>query len=463
MAALTETILGSVLITPEILPSLEIDKAFFQSQKERLVFAQIEKGIFDVNLIADNLKRYEGITIFLSKIQDGVPKTRPERLHQLINQVKKERKQTEVLKLINPGARSGFFDHEKIRSLYQEIGRLEAQESSLPLIPLNTVEQRPISWLWYNRLPLGAFNLMVGDPGDGKSLIALKMSAIVTNGAEWPDVKNSETKERSSVILLTAEDDLSTTVSVRAEVLGADLKKLFVFPNLVGKNQAEFFCLSKHLSLLERAIRETKNVRLVIFDPLAAYLGSIESNKVTQVRSALGLLTNLAEKYNVAIIGVHHLNKDSAKKALYRALGSVAFIAAARTVWLVHRDDEDPTQRRRFFSPLKTNICKNPTTLAFTIDGPIGKPNIEFESEPVEVDPNELLANEEGKDRFSASREAKEFLYEVLKDGPVSANEIYRQADENHISRRTLKRVKSSIGVHVYQRNREWLWEGELR
>lgn len=463
MPTLTETILGSVIITPEILPSLEINKSFFQSQNERLVFAQIEKGVTDTNLIADNLKKYSDIPVFLAQILEGVPRTKPERVQQLINQVKKERKQKEVLRLINSGAQSGFFDHEKIKNLYQEIGRLEAQECPLLLVPLNKVKQRPIAWLWYNRLPLGAFNLMVGDPGDGKSLTVLKMSAIVTNGSEWPDAKNSETKERGSVILFSAEDDLSTTVSVRAEVLGANLLKLFVFPNLVGKNLDEFFCISKHLSLLERALREIEDVKLVIFDPIVAYLGSIESNQVTQVRAALGLLTTLAEKYNVAIVGVHHLNKDSAKKALYRALGSVAFTAAARTVWLVHKDEEDPTQRRRFFSPIKTNICKNPTTLVFTIDGPIGQPNIEFESEPVEVDPNELLADEEGKDRYSAAREAKEFLCEALKKGPLPAKEIYRQAKENHISERTIKRVKSSIGVHVYQQNREWLWERELR
>jgi len=300
----------------------------------------------------------------------------------------------------------------------------------------------------------------VGDPGDGKSLTALKMAAIVTNGAEWPDVKNPAIDDRGTVILFTAEDDLSTTVRVRAETLGADLKKLIIFPNLVGKNKEEFFCIQGHLPLLEKTIQEIGDVKLVIFDSIMDYMGSIKSGDPVQVRSVLAPLLNLGEKHNVAIIGISHMRKEQAK-AVYRVLGSIAFLAIARTVWLIHRDEDDPSRRRRFFSPLKANVCRDPTTLAFSIDGPIGKPNLIFEKEPVDITSEELLMDEEGKERYSAKREAKEWLIQALEDGPMPANKILNLAEENGIAERTLKRAKSILGVKSYKKDEGWFWELE--
>jgi hypothetical protein len=45
----------------------------------------------------------------------------------------------------------------------------------------------PVEWLWPNRIPLNKLSLLVGDPGLGKSLIALDIASRVTRGAAWPD------------------------------------------------------------------------------------------------------------------------------------------------------------------------------------------------------------------------------------------------------------------------------------
>ncbi|MCK4431689.1 MAG: AAA family ATPase [Candidatus Aminicenantes bacterium] len=203
-------------------------------------------------------------------------------------------------------------------------------------------------------------------------------------------------------------------------------------------------------------IKEIGDVRLIVFDPITAYLGDIEGHKNTQVRAALAPLANLAGKHKLTIIGINHLNKDQAKKALYRSMGSVAFTATARSVWLVQPDEDDPKKQRRFFSPLKTNVCKNPTTLAFSISGPIGQPKVIFESEPVDTTADELLADEETKDRYSALEEAKKFLAEALKEGPVASDQIGKWAEENKISERTWKRAKSKMNIESYRENKKW-------
>ena len=57
----------------------------------------------------------------------------------------------------------------------------------LGLVPLNTIDMRPVPWLWPGYLPQGATSLFVGDPGNGKTLSGLDLLARVTVGAVWPD------------------------------------------------------------------------------------------------------------------------------------------------------------------------------------------------------------------------------------------------------------------------------------
>ena len=317
------------------------------------------------------------------------------------------------------------------------------------LIGLDEIDPKPIQWFWFNRIPKGKLSLIVGDPGEGKSLLALWMASVISRGDNWPDVKNPSLVNKGSVIILTAEDSLDDTVRVRADAMEADVNKIRILESvkLADKREYEFFDITQHLQILESAIKEMKDILLVVLDPITAYLGSLESNKINQVRAALAPLAALADKYKIAIIAIHHLNKDQAKKALYRAMGSVAFTAAARSVWLVQRDEDDPTGQRRFFSPLKANISKNPTTLAFQIEGPLGQPRIIFEPDPVDKTAEELLLDDEGKDKYSAAKEAKEFLKEILKDGPLSATEVFNLAKENGISQPTLNRAKPSLRI----------------
>ena len=49
----------------------------------------------------------------------------------------------------------------------------------------------------------------------------------------------------------------------------------------------------------------------------------------------------MAERHRVAVVGILHLNKAEQRKILHRAGGSIAFVAAARTVLVVSRDAEN--------------------------------------------------------------------------------------------------------------------------
>ena len=96
---------------------------------------------------------------------------------------------------------------------------------------------------------------------------------------------------------------------------------------------------------LEEAIKKT-NTKLLILDPIQAYLGSgMDMNRANEARDMTKKLGALAEKYKCAIILIGHMNKASGNKAAYRGMGSIDFFAVARSVLLVGRVEGEPNMR----------------------------------------------------------------------------------------------------------------------
>jgi putative DNA primase/helicase len=180
-----------------------------------------------------------------------------------------------------------------------------------------------------------------------------------------------------------------------------------------------------------------------------------------EVRSVLRPLVELAENCGVAVIGVTHLNKNASGKAVYRAMGSLAFLAAARTCWLVTTDQNDPDSKRRILTPAKQNVLIEPTGLAFEIvDG-----KVIFENEPIDITADEALGTT-GTIEAPALNEAKQWLSEQVTTGKsMSAIEVYRLADEQGISGRTLERAKKELHIASYPLSVEgknvWFWGAE--
>jgi putative DNA primase/helicase len=231
---------------------------------------------------------------------------------------------------------------ERIRELIRLTDEAPAFEpdsidASRPIVvSLADVKPLPISWLWFNRIPLGMLTLILGDPGLGKSFLTLYMAAKISTGGAWPDSGTPENNApQGSVVILTAEDDLAHVVRPRLDALEADVSKIHALEGVKIRDEenhehCEYFNLQRDLPALQQAVRDQRNTKLVIIDPLSAYLGGrIDSHKDAEVRSVLRPLVELAEKCGVAVIGVTHLNKNASGKAVYRAMGSLAFLAAA--------------------------------------------------------------------------------------------------------------------------------------
>ena len=334
------------------------------------------------------------------------------------------------------------------------------------LLRLSDVEPESMQWLWPSRFALGKLTLIAGDPGLGKSFLTLDMAARVSSGKPWPDARD-ETQLSGGVVLLSAEDGVADTIRPRLDAAGADVSRISALDAIrvmVGHGQPSSrpFDLARDILALEQAIDLVEDCRLVVIDPVTAYLGGTDSHKNADIRALLTPLADLAARHRVAVVAVTHLNKNAGVPVIYRAMGSLAFIAAARQVWVVSKDQNDP--ERRLLLPLKNNLAPDTGGLAYRIEDADSddRPVVVWDDDPVSVSADDVLVNPRGDGRSSAIEEAKDWLREQLADGPVPAADVKAAADRDGIKSRTLDRAKSALGVMAsregFGTEGRWVW-----
>lgn len=336
----------------------------------------------------------------------------------------------------------------------------ERPDRRAKLVRMSDVEPEAVSWLWPNRIALGKLTLISGDPGLGKSFVTLDMAARITTGCVWPDAP-SERAPKGSAVFLSAEDDPADTIRPRLDAAGADCDRVYClqavqFRTVDDLEQERSFSLTHDLEVLESTLREVNDCRLIVVDPITAYLGGVDSHRNAEIRSVLQPLSDLAAKYEVAVVAVTHMNKCHGGPAIYRSMGSLAFTAAARAVWAVSRDPDD--QRRRLVLPVKNNVAADGSGLAYRIAGE--PPRVEWEADPVALTADDALAPAEEREERSERERARDWLREALAAGPVPSLDMRADAEELGFSLRTLQRAFRDIKGTAKKNgpNGGWMW-----
>jgi putative DNA primase/helicase len=346
------------------------------------------------------------------------------------------------------------------------------------VISMDKVTPLDIDWLWPDHIPLGMLTLIAGDPGVGKSFLTLYMAATVSTGRPWPDSQcftseNSAVSATSavksslpgSVIILNNEDSPAKVITPRLSALGADLSKIKMIPfvwhrDKNGNEFTDYFNIVTDLFALEMTISEMPDLKLIIIDPLSAFFGCLDTQNDIYVRAILTPLVHLAHKYNVAIVGVMHLNKGTSTKAAYRTMGSLAFPAAARTVWIVNPVSNAANNPRRLFIPAKHNLLEKPATLAFEI-----KDNsIVFENQPVDISAEVVLSSKSNIEAPELNR-AIDWLKNLLADGkPKPSKDILKLAEDQCFKNCTIVRARKELDIKCFPHkdeygNKFWCWK----
>lgn len=309
-------------------------------------------------------------------------------------------------------------------------------------IRLSEVEPEPLNWLWPNYFPISKISIISGDPGAGKTWFCLDLAARLSKGRDWPD--ESPGSDSGNSLIISCEDGAADTFRPRLDKLKADTSRIFLLQSPLDLSSE-----SGRITLVSEI--EYRNPRLIIIDPILDFSGKVNPNAVEKVRAMLTPLSEIAERTKAALILTSHLNKNSVTQAIYRTTGSASgWVGKARAVFLVVKDkegQEDDGRFRRIFAPIKSNLsAMEPKALFFHIRD---NPGLTYEQVPPDFDLEERLALDHTEDAPLLD-EARTFLKELLKDGPLEASFILQQAQRANIKKKTLQRAKKLLGIRAY-------------
>lgn len=318
------------------------------------------------------------------------------------------------------------------------------RNEKLEVIKMSEVKAQPVEWLWYPYIAFGKLTIIQGDPGEGKTTLALRLAAACSSGKPLPEM---EAHPPFCVIYQSAEDGLEDTIKPRLTEAGADQEMV------VNIREDK-----KTLHLLDERIEQAINrcgARLLILDPLQGYLGEkIDMNRANEIREVMRSIGQVAQRTGCAIVLVGHLNKASGMSSAYRGLGSIDFRAAARSVLVVGRLRKD--KNVRIIVHDKSSLAPEGKSLAFNLGNEEGFCWLDGYGH---ISSEELLSGYSGQQETKTTQ-AAELIRAMLEcGGELPCEEIFRAAELKGISRRTVSEAKKLVPELISRKaSTNWVW-----
>lgn len=319
---------------------------------------------------------------------------------------------------------------------------------------MNDITERELVPLWPGVLFLGKPTLFAGDPGVGKSLVTLDIAARVSTGACWPC--SCEPQTPGDVAILSAEDDAADVMKPRLRNAGADMERILVIGHVEevqagnGHIRRRALQLDQDIEALKCALlAHPRPIKLLIVDPLGAYMGSADTHNNAEVRAVLAQLAELAAELRMAVLVIQHLNKGDTGNALYKVSGSLAFVAAARAVYLIEKDPKN--EQRILMLVAKSNYGPTTRNFAFSKSGSDdGHGVVRWEDEPIKFSADMILGSRMSpRDVAKAAdvERAVAWLHGELLEGERLANDVKAAATAAGIAERDLRAAADRMRV----------------
>lgn len=196
-----------------------------------------------------------------------------------------------------------FPDESKTPEGKPKPGKFRFEHSSL--VPVF----KPLEWLIRDVLPDADLGVLYGEPGAGKSFMALDMAMAVATGRTWRD----KVATPGAVAYVCAEGAAGFRRRYAAYLgaNGLDASAIpFWFldgaPNLHG---------SDHLELVSALRADNIAPRLVVIDTLARTMGGADENSGEDMGAYIAHAGRLAELTDAMVLIVHHSGKDASRGA----------------------------------------------------------------------------------------------------------------------------------------------------
>lgn len=322
-------------------------------------------------------------------------------------------------------------DLEDIERIARDMAEKPLAEDEVVILDADEMEPKILKWLWLDRIPLCCPTIFFGLAGKGKSTKATNIAAIVSIGGSWPNSKAMKAP-KGTVLYVGQEDPYEEVVIPRFIAMGGNRKKLKFFGGIKrakspDSEYLDWIDISRDLPILEKRIKQYKDLRLIIFDPLTGTLGSkTDMFKGADIRRVVGPLAKLADKYGIALILVMHSNKNTQQEALLQIAGTAEFGNLARQVWMFGTDSKDPT--RFLMVAVKKSYGLPATGLAFRVEQTnptnISGVKLVYEVAPVQDSAHELWGQKKRGRHPDMAERLTQFYEKVLADGPAPIKQV---------------------------------------
>lgn len=322
----------------------------------------------------------------------------------------------ELMRQVVEGAVPTTFPEEGMDDPYQPGNTGESPGRRVLLTCGSDMNPQPVRWLWKHWLAVGKLAILAGQPGQGKTTLAISLASIVTSGGLWPDGSESR---RGNVLIWSGEDDPSDTLLPRLLASGGDRSRCYFIKGTHDSGGLDTFDPARDIAALESVISEIGGVSLLIIDPVVSAVAG-DDHKNSAVRRALQPVVDLAAKLDMAVLGISHFSKGGAgSDPASRVVGSVAFTAMARIVIVAAKSNKSGDEGNRIFARAKSNIGPDDGGFEYrieqkeTING-IHASNIQW-GESVAGNARDLLAEAEVTGaEASGAEDLKEMLRQEL-------------------------------------------------
>ena len=324
--------------------------------------------------------------------------------------------------------------------------------------PMDEIKEEKIDWLWYPYLAKKTLSILEGDPGLGKSYMAMIAAASIAEGSTLPCVKAKQPQVQGPVVYFDIENNAASVTKVRLKYNGFNkLGNYYAVEQAFSMEDQDAIAeIYEHLEKIQPI--------LVVFDTLNTYIGKADTHKGSEATQAMNMFKRIADDFNCAVLLLRHLTKGTGS-AIYRGQGSIAFAGSARVTMCVGVDPNDADTR--IMTVVKGNLAPLPGGLSFRIEGRkndrsefIWDGFNNYTAQQV-LDASQLAR--EGSTQGKGVQDAMEFLEATITGVAMDIQKLYRMAEKRSISKKMLDRAASKMsvekGVRGKKPNRVETWE----
>ena len=197
------------------------------------------------------------------------------------------------------------------------------------LVRADLIEMRPPDWLLRGMLERDTFALVFGDPGCGKSFVAIDWACRIATQTPW----RGNSVQGGTVVYLAGEGQQGFGRRIRAwsEFNGVDLAgiPLFVAPAVAIPNPADLVALAGAIDA------SAGRPVLIVVDTLARCFGGGDENSTQDMSQFVSACDVIRQRYGCTILVVHHTGHGDKS----RARGAIALKAALDAEYRLENND----------------------------------------------------------------------------------------------------------------------------